>query len=137
MPNWPQRAPTRRDWSLIYLKNSSIGLPQIAKTSLAKLAKTANPGHETPEELMERFLASRAKDAYQLYMELDDSEQEELLSSFKQTRKPGRARTAATLNSALFRNEFSRWYAQQQWNEPNPNEVLIFAIAHPKSSHAS
>lgn len=116
------------------LKKGYATPEKVAKTSVEKTAIEAKPALETPEELQERYLAARAKEAYELYLEMGDEEQQEWMGRFKQSGKASRiANASGNLASALFRNEFTRWFAQQQWKDPTPNDLIRFAIAHPKS----
>jgi hypothetical protein len=109
----------------------------VARKSIGKAAKESKQMLETPEELEERYLSARAKEAYELYLEMSDEEQQSWMAAFKQSGKASRmAGATGSLSSALFRNEFTRWFAQQQWKEPTPNDLIMFAIAHPKSAAA-
>jgi hypothetical protein len=113
------------------LKNGYASSEAVVTESVHKRSKN-EPSLETPDELRRRYLSARAKEAYALFMELDDAQQEALQAQFKLSRKSHRAGGAGNMSSALFRNEFSNWFAQQQWNEPAADDIIRFAIAFPK-----
>lgn len=114
------------------LQNGYAAPETIIKKSIEKREKEQD-NLETPEELAARYLASRAKEAYSLYLEMTDAEQVHWLTLFKSGRKKPRVEKTDNLSSAIFRNEFNHWFAQQQWQEPASNELIKFAIANPKS----
>ena len=134
-------AKTRIDSPAAYfrqaLKNGYANNEAVATESVARREKNADPLLETPDELRQRYLSARAKEAYALFMEMDDQEQQHWQTMFKQTRKSGRAGGIANMSSALFRNEFSHWFAQQQWKEPAADDIIRFAIAFPKTAGAA
>ena len=116
------------------LKNGYASPEAVANESVLKREKTVHPALETPDQLRQRYLGARAKEAYALYMELDDNRQQQLQTEFKQQRKAVRANATANMASALYRNEFSHWFAQQQWQEPTADDIIRFAIAFPKTA---
>ena len=134
-------AKTRIDSPAAYfrqaLKNGYASGEAVAIEAVSIREKQVDPNLETPEQLRQRYLAARAKEAYALYLEMDDLEQQRWQASFKQDRKSGRAGGVANMSSALFRNEFSHWFAQQQWKEPAADDIIGFAIAYPKSAGGS
>ena len=98
------------------------------KAPVKKLGKPS----ETTEELKQRYLVQRSKEAFATFTELPDSDQIALLDDFKATSKASTKIKTAGLGSAVFRNEFSYWYAQSIWVEPSADELLKFAIEYPK-----
>lgn len=117
------------------LKNGYVTPQAVAKQTQAKRV-AAKDDVETPEELTTRYLAARARDAYELFRELGEDEQNQLLETFKETGR--RVKTgAANMGSALFRNEFTHWYAQRLWLDPSPQDLIAFAIEHPRTAVAN
>lgn len=116
------------------LKNGYASNESVVNESVMKREKEVDPSLETPDQLRERYLSARAKEAYALFLELDDAEQQHWQAEFKQHRKTHRGSGAANMSSALFRNEFSHWFAQQQWREPSADDIIRFAISYPKAA---
>ena len=118
------------------LKNGYASTDAVVADSLDKRARDAGAGAapllETPDQLRQRYLSARAREAYALFLEMDDSGQERWQGEFKQHRKTVRGSGTSNMSSALYRNEFSHWFAQQQWKEPSADDIIRFAIAHPK-----
>ena len=118
------------------LKNGYAGTDAVVAESLGKRGKDAGRSAalslETPDELRQRYLSARAKEGYALFLEMDDLQQQRWQADFKQHRKTARGSSASNMSSALYRNEFSHWFAQQQWKEPSADDIIRFAIAHPK-----
>jgi hypothetical protein len=119
------------------LKNGYALGEHAAVESPAKIDKPVDPALETPDQLRERYLTARAKEAYALFMELEDDQQQHWQLDFKAQRKASRAHTTSNMSSALYRNEFSYWFAQQQWKEPSADDIIRFAIAYPKAASGS
>ena len=123
------------------LKNGYAGTDAVAAESQTKLGKNmqsrSDLSLETPDELRQRYLSARAKEAYALYLEMDDTLQQRWQADFKLHRKTVRGSGTANMASALYRNEFSHWFAQQQWKEPSADDIIRFAIAHPKIADAA
>ena len=134
-------AKTRIDSPAAYfrqaLKNGYASAEAASGEPISKREKAVDATLETPEQLRQRYLSARAKEAYALYLEMNDAEQQHWQNSFKQTRKSGRAGGIANMTSALYRNEFSHWFAQQQWKEPAADDIIGFAIAYPKTADGS
>lgn len=103
----------------------------VALSSKVRMKAIPAPD-ESPEQLRLRYLSARAKEAYALFSEMDDIAQNSAIDGFKQQRKPSRANANASMSSASFRNEFSHWFAEQQWKEPSADDILKFAIAYPR-----
>ena len=116
------------------LKNGYASNESVISESVMKREKEIDPSLETPDQLRERYLSARAKEAYALFLELDDVEQQHWQTEFKQHRKTHRGSGAVNMSSALFRNEFSHWFAQQQWKEPSADDIIRFAISFPKTA---
>lgn len=115
------------------LKKGYATPEKIARKTIGKADTAVKGAVETPEELQERYLSARAKQAYELYLEMSDEEQQVWLGNFKQSGKASRiSGSGGNLASALFRNEFTRWFAEQQWKEPTPTDLIRFAISYPK-----
>ena len=118
------------------LKNGYAGTDAVVAQSLTKRSKDAGRGAgsnlETPDELRQRYLGARAREAYALFLELEDAQQQRWQDDFKQHRKTARGSGTSNMSSALYRNEFSPWFAQQQWKEPSADDIIRFAIAQPK-----
>lgn len=119
------------------LKNGYAMLDAPIVDTVKKREKLADPAMETPDELRQRYLSARAKEAHALFMELDDVQQQHWQSEFKQQRSGGRTGNAVNMSSALYRNEFCYWFAQQQWKEPVADDIIRFAIAYPKMTSAT
>ncbi|MEC5218643.1 hypothetical protein RCH09_003617 [Actimicrobium sp. GrIS 1.19] len=116
------------------LKDGYASSAKVAVQTITQQVKAAPAPDESPDALRLRYLAARAKDGYALFNEMPDDEQGQWIDSFKKHRKPSRANSAATMASALFRNEFSFWFAEQQWQEPSHDDILAFAIGNPRSA---
>ena len=105
--------------------------PAVPKLEAPKIKPKANV--ETPEEVFQRYLAHRSKEAFSLCTDLEPEEQDRLIDEFKQQcglpmkiRKDG-------LRSNVFRSDFSMWYAHKLWGEPSHQVVLEFALSNPKA----
>ena len=118
------------------LKDRYASADKVVTQATQERVKAAPVVGETPDDLRSRYLSARAKEAYALFGEMNDTEQENWLTTFKQQRKPSRANSAANMSSASFRSEFSHWFAELQWKEPSADDILKFAIAYPKNSTA-
>lgn len=115
------------------LRKGFAPVERIAQKSVTKSAKRREQALETPEQLQERYLTARAKDAYEMFLEMADEEQQSWLAQFRQSGKATRIRgNDGTLSSALFRNEFTRWFAEHMWQQPSADDLIKFAIAYPK-----
>jgi len=116
------------------VKNGYASLEVPTVNSIKKREKAGDPDMETPHQLRQRYLSARAKEAHALFMELDDAQQQHWQSEFKQHRGNVRTGAAANMSSALYRNEFCHWFAQQQWKDPVADDIIHFAIAFPKTA---
>jgi hypothetical protein len=77
--------------------------------------------------IRERYIVERAKDALNLYGELQEQEQDEWLARFKASDAAKGMNLARGLGSATAKTAFSLWFAQQQWPEPTDSDLLAFA----------
>lgn len=129
-------AKTRIDSPAAYfrqaLRNGYAGTDAVVNESIQKREKLPDALLETPDQLRQRYLSARAKEGYALFLELDDAQQQQVEADFRLQRKTVRGTAALNMASALYRNEFSYWFAQQQWQEPSADDIIRFAIAHPK-----
>jgi uncharacterized protein (DUF2236 family) len=79
--------------------------------------------------LLEEFLANRAREALELFRELDQSEREPILAAYleasndivrEQFRRGG-------IDAPLVKASFARHFAKEKWGDPSPEEILSFA----------
>jgi hypothetical protein len=77
--------------------------------------------------IRERYIVERAKDALNLYAELQPQEQEDWLSRFRESEAAKGMNLARGLSSATAKSAFSFWFAAQQWPEPTDSDLLAFA----------
>jgi hypothetical protein len=77
--------------------------------------------------IRERYIVERAKDALNLYGELQPQEQEDWLSRFRESEAAKGMNLARGLSSATAKSAFSFWFAAQQWPEPTDSDLLAFA----------
>ncbi|MBK4737974.1 replication initiation protein [Noviherbaspirillum pedocola] len=77
--------------------------------------------------IRERYIVERAKDAMNLYEELEAQEKAEWMERFKESESAKGMNLARGLASATARSAFSHWFATQQWPEPTDSDLLAFA----------
>lgn len=117
------------------LRESYASPAMIAKQSVIQKDKPSDV--ETPDELVRRYLAQRAKEGFNSFKELPDPDQEELRREFKQVTKLPQSVKSTGMASAAYRNEFSFWYAERIWASPSQDDLIKFAISNPKDRTVS
>jgi hypothetical protein len=108
------------------LRDGYASNTDVARKNIQKL--DTKPSVEASiNAIRERYIVERAKDALNLYGELQEQEQEEWLSRFRESESGKGLNMARGLASATARNAFSHWFAEQQWPEPMDSDLLAFA----------
>lgn len=98
----------------------------IARKNVQKLE--SKPSVEASiNAIRDRYIAERAKDAMQLYSELEERVQEDWVARFRESDAAKGLNLARGLASATARSAFSHWFATQQWPEPTDSDLLAFA----------
>lgn len=115
------------------LRDGYASNTEIARKNIQKLDN--KPSVEASiNAIRDRYIVERAKDALNLYGELQEQEQEEWLSRFRESESGKGLNMARGLASATARNAFSLWFAEQQWPEPTDSDLLAFAAVNTMQS---
>lgn len=111
------------------LRDSYAAPAEVAKKTLLKLEQ--KPSVEASiDAIRERYFVERAKNALDMFNELNKEEQEDWFSRFKSSPQAKGINLARGLSTASARTAFSMWFAQQQWPEPTDSDLLAFAAVH-------
>lgn len=103
---------------------------EVAKKTLVKMERKPSVAASI-DAIRERYFVERAKDALAMFNELDKSEQDAWLDSFKDSGKAKGISLVRGLATASARTAFSMWFAEQQWpGEPTDSDLLAFAAVH-------
>lgn len=100
---------------------------EVAKKTVLKVQQ--RPSVEASiEAIREQYLVERAKDAFGMFNELSEHEQDEWLVRFKQSDSSKGINLSRGISTASARTAFSMWFAQEQWpGEPTDSDLLAFA----------
>lgn len=101
---------------------------EIAKKNVQKIKQEPDV-EASVAAIKERYFVERAKDALRMFRELDETEQSDWLSQFKQSGEARGINLGRGLSTPSVRTAFSIWFAQQQWPEPTDLDLLRFASA--------
>jgi hypothetical protein len=109
------------------LRDGYASATDIAKKSVLKIEQ--KPSVEASiEAIRELYFVERAKDAFGLFNELGEEEQDEWLSKFKQSSSARGINLSRGISTVSARTAFSMWFAQEQWpGEPTDSDLLAFA----------
>lgn len=112
---------------------------RYADVNVAEPAKRPVEATESPQAKQERLMnilqVQRAKEAYNLFLEVDDAERQEIRDKFLQTTsavpflKSGSK--SSDMRSTPFRTAFSLWYAELLWQAPTQQDLIEFMIKNP------
>lgn len=109
------------------LRDGYAAPAEVAKKTVAKLEKKPDV-EASVSAIRERYFVERAKDAYAMFNELADEEQDDWLGKFRQSPDAKGINLARGLAGAVARSAFSMWFAAQQWPaDPTDGELLAFA----------
>lgn len=89
-----------------------------AKNSVAK--------KDSGTTVLEKFLAARAQDAYDLYNELDNTDRNAIFERFKDQNTNTAVNLDRGVENVLARSLFTNWYAQELWGEPTIEALAAF-----------
>jgi hypothetical protein len=113
------------------LRDGFVSNVDIAKKNLQKIERKMErrPSVEASiEKIRERYFIERAKDAFGMFNELDQPEQDEWIAKFKGSGSAKGLNLARGLATASARTAFSMWFAQERWpDEPTDSDLLRFA----------
>lgn len=100
------------------------GLPAdvVVKQAKARAAAAA----EIPPSSLENFKIYQARQALELYQELDDAERAEVYKRFKAATKFKVAVQSKALEHGITRTLLGEWYSADLWGVPSAEEVLKF-----------
>jgi len=106
-------------WSL---KQNTV--PSQAVTS--RPSRAAQVEHRERPSLMDQFLAARGREAGEIYAELNEIEQADVMNRFWHSpyatgMKPGRR-----VESPMIRAALGQWYAKELWGEPTAESLANF-----------
>lgn len=112
---------------------------RYADANVAEASKRPVEATESPQAKQERLMsilrAQRAKEAYNLFLELDDGERQEIRENFLRTSSAAPFLKSGTksvdMRSTPFRTAFSLWYAENLWSEPTQQDLIEFMIKNP------
>jgi hypothetical protein len=99
---------------------------EVAKKTMERIAPQPNVDASI-EAIKERYFVERAKDALELYRELDPEEQQQWLDNFRESSHAKGLNLARGLATTSVRTAFSLWFAHQQWPDPTDSDLLRFA----------
>lgn len=94
--------------------------------SAPKTAGSAAAKKSSGRTVMDRFLAARAKDALEVYKELDERERKSIFDSFKEQNTSKALKLDKGLDNAMVRGIFAPWYAKVLWGEPTAQALAQF-----------
>ena len=103
---------------------------EVTSTVAGAAVAAAVPGSTVPAAVIDRFLASRAKDALAAYAQLGADERRDLFERFRQHSPASRTlKHARGIENTLVRSLFSHWYAREIWGAPGAQALADF-VAH-------
>lgn len=112
--------------SAAYFKNAIKG--GFANGKAAEVVEVKKPVPQKKNNVRERFLVARAKDALAHYEKLITDEQKKLLTAF--TRKADKTAKPLIrkggLSTSYVRKAFSEWLAVELWGEPTDSQIVDF-----------
>jgi hypothetical protein len=108
------------------LRDSYASNAEAVKKPAPKVEKKPNV-EASIEAIRERYLVARAKDAYDMFNELDLEEQESWLARFKESSGAKGIKLTRGISTASAKTAFSMWFAQEHWPEPTDSDLLAFA----------
>lgn len=122
-----QKSSAPLDSPAAYFRWTLRGGEAATKALVQASSPKAVPGQRAEgQTVMEKFLAARALDAFAVYQELDEREQEQLFARFKRDTGNETNRFVKGVNDALGRSLLSQWYAKELWGEPTAQALATF-----------
>lgn len=101
--------------------------PQTLAPALAAPKSSGSAAKKTSgRTVMDRFLAARAKDALEVYKELDEKERKSIFDSFREHNASKALKLDKGLDNAMVRGIFAPWYAKILWGEPTAQALAQF-----------
>lgn len=112
---------------------------RYADSNVAEPSKAPAASPESPQAKQERLMgilrAQRAKEAYNVFLELGDAERQDIREKFLRTAGAAPFLKSGTksvdMRSTPFRTAFSVWYAENLWQEPTQQDLINFMILNP------
>lgn len=100
--------------------------PQQIKAAALSKPKAGEPAKSEPRPIMDRFLAARARDAFDMFQQQGGGQQDVLLDEFKGSSFSKGVRITKGLNSPVLRQAIGEWYANKLWGEPSAEALAAF-----------
>lgn len=103
---------------------------EVANKTVQQAKKQTGETTEDPiEKIRSRYLAERAKHAYDMYKEMDEGERKTKFDEFKESTDAKGVNFSRGLASMPARTAFSLWLAVHTWGEPTEMDLLRYAAA--------
>lgn len=108
------------------LKENYATATEVAKKSVQKMKPVEDTDAQITK-IRERYMAERAKHAYEAFKEQDEGERALLVDQFANSPEATGMNLSRGMTNASTRHAFSYWYATQLWPEPTETDLLRFA----------